>query len=136
MTNMSAMFEYKDDTVEQKLFVKQITDDKILFTYCVNDKNGNNVFSFSDSAKGNTNQDVEIDEDEDGTAYGSIEYWPFSLKNHELSVRLDLEQMSRAYVRTNGKLKYANGNNIQSAVPIESKKVMTLKTGKIRFSAK
>ena len=92
----SILYEYENDTIIQQLQVLSMSDNKLEFVLTIKNTRLNSVSSISGVAHGNPGQDVEIEEDEEGNAYPTIQY-TFN-KDCELYFKISQEDKKRVRI--------------------------------------
>ena len=94
---LSTLFEYKNDTILQRLVVKYLSKTEIKFDLTSFNKIKNKTSTLSGTASGKLNQDPEMDEDDQGNAY-AVEEYQFTKNDCSLSIRIDRNSKNRAKV--------------------------------------
>jgi len=91
-------FSYESDSIIQKAKIIFLLDGKIEFSLSSYNKKTGELAKKQGIAKGEINEDPEIDEDENGNAYPSQQYF-FKEKNCHLFFRIDIEERNRLQIK-------------------------------------
>lgn len=111
--SIDAIYVYEDNTYKQELFVRQVNNQKIDFIYTVLDKSDNTSNTIEGIATGNTINDSEVDEDENGIAYIATKF-TYHKDSCRISLRFEYENSGMTYVITNGFCEEDNSTPLNS----------------------
>jgi hypothetical protein len=101
--NKTSFYTYSNDTIEQRIFIKDINDDEIEFKYIVENKilkckqqiNGIAINKYPE-------MDPELDEDEEGFGYPVIEYF-YQYNDCAIYIRRAMIKKNKIQIKTNCK---------------------------------
>jgi len=91
--NSRSTFIYQDDTLLQQIVLLSRNDSVVYFIFSSTNKRDNSTCEIKGIAKGQPNQDPEIDEDEETGAYPAIEY--IYHDTCTLSIRIDMDSNTK-----------------------------------------
>ncbi len=114
------LYVFKNDSLTQMLKVWYRSDQEISFELSSNNRVNGTTATISGTAKGNTNQDPEMDEDDDGNSYASTDYY-YKKDSCSISIRIALKTLDKANV-----LEYNCSKLHEPGCPLESVGVLRM----------